>query len=81
MWKSNEGPDWGQFGARHDEITGEEAREHKDGWAMRSESDPSFRYVLVPYYWPVLAYVATWLLTLAWWQRRKSRQKKLHAAP
>jgi len=29
----------------------------------------------------VLAYVTAWILTLAWWQRRKSRLMKLHAAP
>ncbi len=45
------------------------------------EAYPPFSYFPIPYYAVVLAYVAAWLLTLTWWQRRKSHLLKLHTAP
>lgn len=68
-----------QRGAR--KVGAEEIAVLKREWAKAEEMGAGFRHVFIPYYWPVLAYTATWLLTLAWWQRRKSRILKLHAAP
>lgn len=81
MWDSDGGPDWGSFFVRHAETTGKEAQEWTDSMVAESERRPSFSLVFIPYYWPVLAYTATWLLTLAWWQRRKARKMKLHSPP
>jgi hypothetical protein len=50
-------------------------------WPREPIFRPGFRCVVIPYYAVILAYVTTWLLTLAWWQRRKSRLMKLHPAP
>ena len=74
-------PMWGDFSSMHREITVAEVRELKNWWAAETETSPSLRMILIPYYWPVLAYTVTWLLTLAWWQRRKYRISKLHTAP
>ena len=71
----------GIFRSEHRDMTGEEMRELKNWWAAETETARSLRVVYIPYYWLVLAYAATWLLTLALWQRRKSRLLKLHAAP
>ena len=78
---SGGGPMWGNFSSMHREMTEAEVRELKNWWAAETETAPSVRLVFIPYYWPVLAYTATWLLTLALWQRRKSHLMKLHAAP
>ncbi len=81
IWDWDGPPDWGNFGAGNWEVTREAVHEVKDSWAAEMEWNPSLRVVFIPCYWPALAYVATWLLTLAWWQRRKARILKLHAAP
>ncbi len=43
--------------------------------------DTSYRLISLPYWLLTSGYVAGWLLTLAWWQRRKSCLLKLHTAP
>ena len=80
-WRSGEGPNWKDFDAEHSEIPEKDASEIRNYIIFVRETEPGFRLVFFPYYWLVLAYTATWLLTLALWQRRKSRLLKLHAAP
>lgn len=81
QWDADGRPDWGAFGAGHREKTVGEAQEMKGMLATVREAFPSHRIVFIPYYWAVLAYAATWLLTLAWWWRRKTRLIKLHSPP
>lgn len=80
-WDADGGPDWVEFGAAHRDMKEGEAQEMKGMLPAVREMFPSYRIVFIPYYWPVLAYTATWLLTLAWWQRRKTRMMKLHTEP
>ncbi len=81
QWVSTSGPDWGEFGVEHREMTGEDAQDVKEMFVFMNGCSPAFRAIFIPYYWPVIAYTATWLFSLALWQRRKSRRLKLHAAP
>ena len=81
FWESDEWPDWGNFHVSNVEIPLETARELKRKMVLWRGDDPTIRRVFIAYYWPVLAYVATWLLTLAWWQRRMARKMKLHSPP
>lgn len=76
---SPDGWDGWEFVVGHEKMSAREVRQLKAELAGR-ETNSNYHYFSIPYYWPVLAYTATWLLTLAWWQRRKSRLMKLHAA-
>ena len=69
VWDSEEWPDWQSLG-NSTEVALYSQGEH-----------PTYRYVFIPYYAVALAYITAWLLTLAWWHRRKSRLMKLHTAP
>ncbi len=69
--------DWTVFDSTHEQLTVSDVEE----LPVMRELIANGSYALIPYYLPVLAYTATWLLTLAWWQRRKSRLLKLHTAP
>jgi hypothetical protein len=80
-WDADGRPDWVEFGAGHRDMKEGEAQEMKGMLPAVRELFPSYRIIFIPYFWPVLAYTATWLLTLAWWQRRKYRISKLHTAP
>ncbi len=81
VWDSEVGPEWGEFRGSHEAVPMMEDREWRTGLPENRQMYPTYRYVIVPYYQVVLAYVAAWLLALAWWQRRKSRLLKLHTAP
>lgn len=80
-WDTDRGPEWMYFVSEDSKMTGEQLREVKDWYVAESEWNPSYRIVFISYHWPVLAYTATWLLTLAWWQRRKARVIKLLSPP
>ncbi len=81
VWDAGGGPEWRNFNGGHRKVGAEDIAVVKRDWAEAEEMGEGFRYVFIPYYWPVLAYTATWLLTLAWWQRHKTRLLKLHTAP
>ncbi len=76
----NSRPAWRKFEVHNTEMSAADAHMSKMRMADLLEREPTIRIVYIPYYWPVLVYVATWLVTLAWWLRRKSRILKLHAA-
>ncbi len=80
IWNSGGMPNWDGVFFDHGQWSVESARAWQMTLNESRETHPAFRYVIVPYYAVVLAYVAVWLLTLAWWQRRKSRLMKLHTA-
>lgn len=81
-WDSDGWPDWRHFTTSHGRWSGGagEVAAAKLMFTMMRENDPTSRFVFIPYYWLVFAYIAGWLLTLALWQRRKSRILKLHTA-
>ena len=72
VWDAALGPDWGSFGAGHEEIQWERARQLKGTWVAVCEKSPSRRIDFIPYHWPVLAYVAGWA-GLVGWRSRKYR--------
>ena len=78
-WDSAGWPDWQQFHWRCGETTG--LFGSKIFWKAPPTDGPSVHYAFVPYHRLVLAYAATWLLTLALWRRRKARLLKLYTAP
>ena len=65
-WDPERWPDWGNFHAEHDEISGEDAREWKTQLARIREVEPDYRYAVVPYYTLVLSYLAVWLGFVVW---------------
>ncbi len=81
FWNASGFPDWRDFHALHEKMSMEDASEWRRSLEVLESRVVGFRYVLFPHYAVVLAYAPAWLLTLAWWQRRKSRLLKLHTAP
>jgi hypothetical protein len=79
-WRSGTPLSWGGFSTGHMEIPAETARDLKATISVWPQQDPNWHTVIIPYYAVVLAYVAPWLLVVAWWQRRKRRILKLHTA-
>ena len=77
FWDLNGPPDWGQFESANPGPGLTKVGDLKRTLAVMREIYPTYRSVFIPYYWLILAYTAAWLLTLALWQRRKSR----HTAP
>jgi hypothetical protein len=74
LWRLGESPDWRDLDAVHGKARADEMRRLRyslDGWR---ELVPTFRYVFIPYYWPVIGYVAGWA-GLVFWRSRKYRSE------
>lgn len=80
VWNSDGLPNWQNFRTWHFKAPVVRAGESTVPFTVAHQGRPN-SYALIHYYAVVLAYVAAWLLTLAWWQRHKSRLLKLHTAP
>jgi hypothetical protein len=51
------------------------------GIFQRKSEGHEYRNVMLAWWAVILTYSLAWLVTLAWWQRRKARLLKLHATP
>ncbi len=80
-WNSSGWPNLDYPHFEHQEMSMEEARNVRAELDLWPGMEANLCFVVIPYYWVVLACAGVWLLTLAWWQCRKSRLLKLHTAP
>jgi hypothetical protein len=81
LWDFAGWPTLRDFATSHGKMSLDEAGREMGAMIEWRREKPTRRLVFIPYLWVVLTYTAVWLLTLALWQRRKSRLLKLHAAP
>jgi hypothetical protein len=73
VWSSDGWPSWRKFDVVHEVMPVEGIRHWRMTLAAGRESDPAFRYVLIPYGWPVIGYGALWA-GLMLWRREKYRR-------
>lgn len=73
MWDAEGGPEWGEGVAEHKDMTVEVAKAEKGFWTTDNEWYPSYRIIYIPYYWPVMGYLAAWAGLMIW---RKQKFEK-----
>ena len=70
IWDLKGWPDWQQFAVWHNEKSVEEVSAVKRFVASEAQKKTATHIVFVPYYLPVVSYVAVWAGLLIWRKRR-----------
>lgn len=76
-WDPAGPPDWRKLSVSHKKTSLEDANRAKSQMFGWQEYEPRCRLVFIPYYWPVLGYIAGWAGLIFWrsWKYRVAMEQ------